>query len=73
MTFVPTPVGPQELLAAVFRTLWRQPGDGTPITSPFERRTLAQRRHTLPVPFDRRASDRRRDLTPLMRETFVVM
>ena len=73
VTFVPKPVGPQELLAAVFRTLWRQPGDPTPVTSPFERRAIAQRRLALPVPVDRRGSDRRRDLTPLMRETFVVM
>ena len=73
VTFVAKPVGPQELLAAVFRTLWRHPGDKTPVRSPFERRAISQRQHSQPVPVDRRAADRRRDLTPLMRETFVVM
>ena len=73
VTFVAKPVGPQELLAAVFRTLWRPANDRTPVTSPFERRSSAQRQHALPVAIDRRGGDRRRDLTPLMRETYVVM
>ena len=72
-TFVTKPVTADDLRAAVMRTLWRQPMDVTPIDEPFERRTLQQRRHALPVALDRRGSDRRRNLSLLMYDTSPVM
>ena len=42
-TFVTKPVSSQELAAAIFRTIYRAPGDATPIRAPFERRAATGR------------------------------
>jgi DNA-binding NtrC family response regulator len=58
-TFVTAPVSDADLKAAVFRTLFREPGSASPIRPPFERR-LGDRRHDEVLPCaDRRLANRR--------------
>jgi DNA-binding NtrC family response regulator len=60
-TFINKPLGRQELLAAVLRTLHRTGNDPvTPIRPPFERRSLERRTIDLPFTPDRRMSFGRR-------------
>jgi Response regulator containing CheY-like receiver, AAA-type ATPase, and DNA-binding domains len=68
-TFMVKPVSERDLAAAVFRTLSRQTGvrrSTEPIRPPFERRSLDRRISVFPIPADRRARDRRRDLDSLL-------
>lgn len=69
-TFVPTPLPPEELRAAVFRTLLRASSMGGPIRAPFERRH-GERRQVETTPLrspERRDGDRRIDTFMRLRE-----
>ena len=68
-TFMTKPFTSQELLAAVFRTALRQPRpDGTldPVRPPFERRHGERRLTVAPAYSERRQSDRRQGIVPLI-------
>ena len=65
-TFMVKPIQPQELLAAVLRTLYRSDDSG-PIRPPFERRVAESRVAAHPVAHERRRAERRRDLSSLVR------
>lgn len=61
-TFVLKPAAPSELVAAVIRTMLRQPNDTRAIIEPFERRIQVRRRvhHPEQVVIERRHGERRR-------------
>ena len=63
-TFMVDPVTPQDMLAAVFRMLFRT--TDMPIVAPFERRVSERRRYDATFTPDRRAADRRRRLDQLV-------
>jgi DNA-binding response OmpR family regulator len=71
-TLVGFPVSERELLAAVFRTLFKdQSKAGDPIQSPFERRLAERRNAAVVYAPDRRESDRRRPLEVLIQSITV--
>jgi DNA-binding NtrC family response regulator len=67
-TVVAMPTTEAELLAAVVRTIMRAPGDTTPISARFERRTRERRAPRLdaPVTTEQRQGERRRGLARLI-------
>lgn len=67
-TFVLKPVTSRDLLAAVYRTALRRNDarDAEPIRPPFERRGAERRVSHMPVPVDRRAVARRRDVAGIL-------
>ena len=68
-TFVLKPTTRKELVAAVYRTLYRASGDTRPIRPTFERRIAERRSPTTVSMFDaeRRNQDRRRAVPPSSR------
>jgi DNA-binding NtrC family response regulator len=65
-TFILTPVRSQELMAAIYRTMFRTPNaDGMmePVRAPFERRAADRRTEAVAVVNERRQGERRRDMT----------
>jgi DNA-binding response OmpR family regulator len=64
-TYVVAPVGVSELVAAVFRTLFR-PDYAVPVSPPFERRQGERRTGAAEYEPNRRSLERRRDLATLM-------
>lgn len=66
-TFLVQPTSVRELLAAVLRTYLRSPADSTPIRAPFERRYRERRLSPVSHSPERRAHDRRRELSLLLR------
>jgi DNA-binding response OmpR family regulator len=67
-TFVVRPIDSRELVAAAFRTLFRETLVDTiePIRPPYERRTRERRNLSEPETIDRRRRDRRRDQNSLL-------
>jgi DNA-binding response OmpR family regulator len=63
-TFVVKPITGRELVAAVFRTLFRGEHEKGPVRAPFERRSSDRRSVLSAMTSDRRASDRRRSPGP---------
>lgn len=72
-TFILKPTTKQEFLAALYRTLFRSPGDTAPIRPNFERR-IADRRllEQTTVEFERRRADRRRSLGPAAAQNLMI-
>ena len=64
-TFVQDPVTTTQLLAAVFRTMFRT-DDSVVVEPPFERRKVERRNALLPHAPDRRLHDRRRNVETLL-------
>ena len=65
-TYIETPVGPDDLLAAICRTIVRERDkDPAPVRSPFNRRFADRRRRALDATasVERRAANRRRGLS----------
>jgi DNA-binding NtrC family response regulator len=71
-TYVVQPVTPSELLVAVLRTLFRDSTEHSPIRPPFERRATDRRTALGLREPDRRASQRRRDLSALLHAAVVL-
>jgi len=68
-TFALKPLTEEALLAAVYRTAMRRADASRapePILAPFERRSGERRMASSEVEFERRAADRRRDITRLL-------
>jgi DNA-binding NtrC family response regulator len=59
-TFATLPTSPEEISAAICRTILRPTGDHTPIRAPFERRAADRRQLAASVATNRRTADRRR-------------
>jgi DNA-binding NtrC family response regulator len=70
-TFIVQPASARELLAAVVRTCLNRSGDGVPVRAPFERRSLERRVSVAAYPEDRRARERRRDVSALLHAPIV--
>jgi DNA-binding NtrC family response regulator len=68
-TFAQKPLDSAELLAAVYRTIMRQPQESgalEPVRPPFERRRAERRQGSGAAPVERRVVNRRRDIAGLL-------